>query len=179
MGSGAVEGGRATADCVGVLGISDVRRVPRSKISKEDARLAGYPSLAALLRELDRTRRCARSGGSRSIGPGRTRAARCARRPTCDAAELASLRGRLDRMDKASKHGPWTRETLALIAARPAVLAAELAESVGRERLPFKRDVRKLKELGLTESLERGYRLSPRGHAFLDAEEAAATGRLS
>jgi hypothetical protein len=32
----------------------------------------------------------------------------------------------------------------------------------------FKRDVRKLKELGLTESLEVGYRLSPRGAALLD-----------
>ena len=30
--------------------------------------------------------------------------------------------------------------------------AADLAESFGRERLDFKRDVRKLKELGLTES---------------------------
>jgi ribosomal protein S19E (S16A) len=30
--------------------------------------------------------------------------------------------------------------------------------------------VRKLKELGLTESLEVGYRLSPRGRALLDRE---------
>ena len=43
-----------------------------------------------------------------------------------------------------------------------------LAASVGREKLPFKRDVRKLKELGLTESLRVGYRLSPRGKALLE-----------
>ena len=54
-----------------------------------------------------------------------------------------------------------------LIEARPATLAADLATSVGRERAPFKNDVRKLKELGLTESLDVGYRLSPRGRAFL------------
>ena len=42
---------------------------------------------------------------------------------------------------------------------------------VGREKPPFKRDVRKLKELGLTESLERGYRLSPRGRAVLERME--------
>jgi len=30
--------------------------------------------------------------------------------------------------------------------------------------------VRKLKALELTESLERGYRISPRGRAFLDGE---------
>ena len=33
--------------------------------------------------------------------------------------------------------------------------------SVGREKMPFKLDVRKLKEMGLTESLVTGYRLSP------------------
>jgi hypothetical protein len=43
-----------------------------------------------------------------------------------------------------------------------------LAERFGRERLPFKADVRKLKALGLTESLEVGYRLSPRGRAYLE-----------
>jgi len=33
---------------------------------------------------------------------------------------------------------------------------------------PFKRRVRALKELGLTASLEIGYRLSPRGRQLLD-----------
>jgi hypothetical protein len=47
------------------------------------------------------------------------------------------------------------------------VRAEDLAHSVGREKQPFKLDVRKLKELGLTESLEIGYRLSPRGEAVL------------
>lgn len=37
------------------------------------------------------------------------------------------------------------------------------------EQRPFKANVRKLKELGLTESLEVGYRLSARGRALLDA----------
>ena len=56
---------------------------------------------------------------------------------------------------------------LALIADRPAVRAPDLAASLGRDTLTFKRDVRKLKELGLTESLEVGYRISPRGAALL------------
>jgi biotin operon repressor len=47
------------------------------------------------------------------------------------------------------------------------VRAADLAAGLGRERAAFKADVRKLKELGLTESLEVGYRLSPRGRALL------------
>jgi hypothetical protein len=47
------------------------------------------------------------------------------------------------------------------------VRAEDLARSVGREKMPFKLDVRKLKEMGLTESLLTGYRLSPRGEAVL------------
>ena len=70
-------------------------------------------------------------------------------------------------MDEASRHGPWTRAVLELIATKPEVRAEELAAEMGREKLPFKRDVRKLKELGLTESLNPGYRLSPRGKTVL------------
>ena len=47
------------------------------------------------------------------------------------------------------------------------MLSTTLAEKCGRERLPFKADVRKLKALGLTISHEVGYELSPRGQAYL------------
>ena len=75
--------------------------------------------------------------------------------------EMADLTRRLDRM------GDWSLETLELIEAHPARRAGDLADLLGRERLPFKADVRKLKRLGLTQSLEVGYRLSPRGEAYL------------
>lgn len=81
--------------------------------------------------------------------------------------EIAVLAARLDRLDRAASYGPWTREVLALIAANPARRAPDLAASLGRATQPFKRDVRKLKELGLTESLDVGYRVSPRGEALL------------
>lgn len=74
---------------------------------------------------------------------------------------------RLDRLDAASSHGPWTRTTLALIRDHPGLVSTTLAAMVDRERFAFKADVRKLKALGLTESLEVGYRLSPLGEAFL------------
>jgi hypothetical protein len=61
----------------------------------------------------------------------------------------------------------WALPYLQVIADRPGVRAPDLAESFGRETAGFKRDVRRLKELGLTESLEVGYRLSPRGLAVL------------
>ena len=75
---------------------------------------------------------------------------------------------RLDRLDAASPRGPWTRAVLAMIAARPAVRAPDLAATFDQETVVFKRNVRKLKELGLTESLDIGYRISPRGAALLE-----------
>jgi hypothetical protein len=83
------------------------------------------------------------------------------------AEELAELVQRLEAMDGRSKIGAWTLETLRAIEARPGVLAAKLARSLGRPRDEFKRDVRKLKNLGLTFSLEIGYRLTPKGEALL------------
>jgi hypothetical protein len=83
-----------------------------------------------------------------------------------DEEDVAEINRRLDRLDRASKHGPWTRQTLDLISEYPEVRAPDLAEMVGRETQPFKLDVRKLKNLGLTLSFNPGYRLSPRGEAF-------------
>jgi hypothetical protein len=152
---------------VGELAIDSVEPVERADITEADARRAGHAGLEALLAELDARGqaqiwrielRWAREDPRRSMRE----------RAELDDAELAGLSGRLERFDRASRHGPWTRETLELIASRPEVRAAELAASVGRETQPFKRDVRKLKELGLTESLERGYRLSPRGQALIE-----------
>jgi hypothetical protein len=82
--------------------------------------------------------------------------------------DVAAIDQRLERLDRASRFGPWTRDTLRLIAAKPAVRAGDLADEVGRELQPFKLDVRKLKNLGLTISLDVGYELSPRGRAYVD-----------
>ena len=62
---------------------------------------------------------------------------------------------------------------LAAIEQRPATRAPDLAESFGRDTAEFKVDVRKLKNLGLTLSLPVGYRLSPRGEAYLRATRPA------
>lgn len=81
--------------------------------------------------------------------------------------DVAGIRARLDRMDRSAPGGPWTRATLELIAEHPETRAPDLAAMLGRETQRFKRDVRKLKELGLTLSFNPGYRLSPRGEAYL------------
>lgn len=81
--------------------------------------------------------------------------------------DVRALDAKLDRLDRASSHGAWTMATLDLIGNRPHTRAPDLAEEMGRERDPFKIDVRKLKNLGLTRSFELGYELSPRGVAYL------------
>ena len=84
-------------------------------------------------------------------------------------ADVAELDRRLNRLDRAAAAGPWTMSVLAAIRDEPGRRAGDLAAAAGREMLPYKADVRKLKALGLTLSLPVGYRLSPRGQAYLRA----------
>ena len=79
---------------------------------------------------------------------------------------MADLDRRLSRMDRSGGRDPWTIATLTAIGENPGVPAATLA-AAAVERTTFKRDVRRLEDLGLTLSLTTGYRLSPRGESFL------------
>ncbi len=153
---------------VGVVEVTSVDRVPPSRLSAADARRSGAPSLAALrsLTENNPERPLWRVG-LRFAGAD-PRAVLREQLPSAD--ELEMIRASLDRLDRASSFGHWTRATLTAIDLNPAVRAPELAAGFGRETAEFKKDVRKLKELGLTESLDVGYRLSPRGVAVVDAE---------
>jgi hypothetical protein len=82
--------------------------------------------------------------------------------------DLQDLIVRLDRLDARSNGAPWTRRVLDLVHDHPARRAGDLCTMAGQDKMSFKLNVRKLKTLGLTESLEVGYRLSPRGVALLD-----------
>ncbi len=155
---------------VGVLEVLAVEPVAASRLTAADARGAGFPTVAAL--------RAAQTGSAQT-GSGRlyritVRLAgedpRIALRASAELSvdDRAAIAARLARLDSASRTGPWTTTVLALIAANEGVRAPDLAAALDRETQPFKRDVRKLKELGLTESLEVGYRISPRGRAYID-----------
>ncbi len=61
----------------------------------------------------------------------------------------------------------WTHPTLALIGENRGASSAILAEQLGRDRAELKKDVRKLKSLGLTNSLEVGYELTDRARSYL------------
>jgi hypothetical protein len=148
---------------VGVLEFTSVDPVEEAGLTADDARAAGFADLAALQRAQRGEGQLHRIG-VRLAGPDPRVALRAKRR--LSQADRAAIDARLARMDRASAHGPWTAAVLELIAGNPGVRAPDLAARMGRETLPFKRDVRKLKELGLTESLEVGYRVSPRGRAY-------------
>ena len=168
-----VRAGGTLKTAVGVLAIDSVEQVPPGVITEAEARRAGYPSRDALMAELD-----AREQGEiyrielRYAGPDPRIALRA--RAELSGEELAALRKKLDRLDGASPVGPWTLAVLRLIGRNPGVRAGDLASQFGQERAAFKVNVRKLKGLGLTESLEIGYRLSPRGRALLDSVEKEA-----
>lgn len=161
-----VKAGGTQRTAVGVIAFDMVEPVEREGITDAEAGAAGFADRDELLRFVDRR-------GSGTIYRIRLRVAgsdpRVALRESMpDEAQLREIERRLGRLDRASHHGPWTLAVLQTIHDQPEVRATDLAGQLGRERLPFKLDVRKLKELGLTESLPRGYRLSPRGLAALE-----------
>lgn len=159
----------------GVLAIVSVRVVDRDTLSEHDARKAGSPSLMHLLRALDKG-----AGeevyriGLRFAGEDPRIALRAARLDDPEARR--AMAARLRRMDDASAAGPWTRACLSLIQAHPARRAEDLAHMFGWEKKPFKTHIRRLKALGLTESLKVGYRLSPRGESVMELLSDAARG---
>jgi hypothetical protein len=159
--------GREYRSTVGRLAVGAVTEVDPTAITDADARRAGYERAAEAVADLrgDPGAPTYRLEIRYLAGPDPRDqlAADAALGP----AEVADIRRRLDRLDQHSTHGPWTAATLAAIGARPGVRAAELAAEFGRDLQPFKVDVRKLKNLGLTRSLRVGYELTARGRAYL------------
>lgn len=154
--------GSTLRTAVGVLTFNRVTTIDDGDITDDDLRRCGMSA-----RELQRS--LAGEGTLlrielRLTGPDPRIALRDAR-PRED--ELADVAARLARLDRASD-AAWTARYLQLIDDRPAVVSRELAEEVGADLPAFKRRVRRLKDLGLTESLDVGYRLSPRGRLVLD-----------
>lgn len=160
-----VRAGSRLRTAVGVLEVDAVSVVRR--LTGADARRAGYESVAALQADLDRGKPGETYRVQLHLSGPDPRVELRDRLPTPD--EVTVMVDRLRRLDRASTCGAWTTAVLQTIADRPAVRAPDLAASFDRDTQPFKIDVRKLKELGLTESLPVGYRLSPRGQAVLAA----------
>jgi hypothetical protein len=149
---------------VGVLEVMSVEVVDPGSLRVDDAIAAGLETVEDLLDSAGTRGETLYRIRLRHAGPDPRETLR---QSVPDDSELAEIQIRLDRLDASSGHGPWTGQTLRLIAENPGLRAEDLARAVGREKMPFKLSVRKLKELGLTESLTTGYRLSPRGESVL------------
>lgn len=159
---GAKAGG-STRTAAGVVRFGAVDIIDETALSERDALQAGFPNLAALQDMLDPD-----TGDPvyRVEILGIEADGRLALRDReLSDADWHMLAQKFARWDQ--KSPGYFPSILQAIAAHPGVVAAILAADAGVEKLKFKQDVRKLKELGLTESLDTGYRLSPRGEAAL------------
>ena len=156
-----VKAGGTLRTAAGVLAIDSVEPVELAALSEADIRAAGYASREALEGDLRP------AGDLHRIAfhvAGEDPRENLRENDTLDAADIAALKTHLEKLDRTS---PWTGSVLAMIVEKEGRTAAEMAERLGVEKLALKRKIRQLKELGLTESLAVGYRLSPRGHAFV------------
>ena len=160
----------------GSIEIVSVDAIEESQITESDARASGHASAAEVL---DSVRGNLRRGQDPSaqlyrvefrwLGAEVQPRERLAADDSLDDAELDEVLTKLERMDARAAIGPWTVQTLAAIDANPGRRAGDLASAQDRDTAKFKTDVRKLKALGLTTSLEVGYRLSPRGQRVFAA----------
>jgi hypothetical protein len=150
----------------GTVRVDDVAEYPGAyRVTVAQARAAGYPDAKTAQKELDR--RPAKHTYLISVSYlAPDERPELAADDRLAAADVDAITARLDRWDAAVEI-PWTREYLEMIGANETVRAPDLAARVGLEVPRFKRRVRQLKGLGLTISLDVGYRLSPRGRAYL------------
>jgi hypothetical protein len=142
----------------GLLAIDEVTPIDVTDVTDEDARRAGHDGAVEAIAAL-------RPDGQLY----RIRFHRLGDDPRIALRERDDLGDDLDALDRALARLPWALPYLRIIESRPGVVSTTLAEDAGIERQRFKTRVRRLKALGLTESLEVGYRLSPRGAAYLRA----------
>jgi hypothetical protein len=171
-----VRSGGTLLTAIGQLRIASVSAIADAAITEAEAGQAGYSSRQQLLQELNQ-----RSEGEiyriefGAIAPDPRVELRAS---VPDAADVVTIRRRLEQIDSRSTIGPWTERVLALVAEEAGVRAEILASRIGMEKLAFKSNVRKLKALGLTISLGTGYQLSPRGESVLASYRPGADGRL-
>ena len=122
---------------IGLVEATSVDEVAAEAISDRDAERAGAATREELLAGLARhPGRPVFRIALRFAGPDPRVALREQDEPSED--ERGKLVARLDRLDRASRHGPWTRATLTAIARRPATRAPELALELGLQTPAFK-----------------------------------------
>ncbi|MEU4670818.1 hypothetical protein AB0F91_23255 [Amycolatopsis sp. NPDC023774] len=153
---------------VDLIEVEHVDEVTVADLTDEDAVAAGYADVAELVSNLRGDESVPLYRVSFHVVRGGDPRDALAADAALSGSDVEAISVRLRRFDATGPDGPWTRAALEAIEANPGLRAGTLAEQLGwAELLVFKRSVRKLKDLGLTLSLEVGYRISPRGAAYL------------
>ena len=160
-------GGRYNLHPEGAIEVTAIDRVTLAEISAAQASAAGFKNRAALLELLGENA----SAGQlyrvqfTYLGPALVKIPDTS---GTTAVDTTRLREKLSAMDRRART-PWTPRLLQLLLDNPGVRAADLAPVMDWETPRLKSQVRKLKALGLTISLETGYEVSPRGQQILAA----------
>lgn len=161
---GAKVGGIYRLRGTGAVEVTGICAVRLAEVGAEDARRAGFADVAALT-------------GYLALAPDSVvtrvdfRLAAAEKLPRRPALSPQAIRVKLAKMDQRCAV-PWTQRVLALIGENPATRAADLAPTMGWQTQVFKANVRKLKALGLTQSLETGYRLTDLGTGIVGTRVA-------
>ena len=152
-----VKAGGTLQTRAGVLAIDSVEEIQPEDVTLDDAQRAGFTDVPSALAELRPEGQLYRV---RFHHLGADPRVQLRSQDDLDEREVAALVRSVRRM-------PYGAAILRIIGANPGVVSTELAPQLELERFSFKARVRRLKALGLTESLAVGYRLSPRGEALL------------
>lgn len=162
-----VKTGGTLRTALGVLAIEEVEPVTRQQITETDAKRAGSGSKASLLTKLN-----SRDEGTiyRIKLHYKSRDPRKELREDDDLSidELIRIAQKLEKIDQRSYSEPWTYTVLLGIRQHPGMRAGDLSVQLNVKKSWLKRNVRKLKEMGLTISLSPGYQLSPRGEVVVE-----------
>ena len=159
-----VKKGSTLKTAVGVINVLDVEPVDEASITVRDAASAGYDDVAVLLRDLSK-----RTGSIFKIKVkylSEDPRLELRERTQVSDDDLQKIKVKLERLDKT--RGPWVLRVLRLIKQYPERRAGDLADIMQMDKLDFKLNVRKLKNLGLTVSHEIGYSISPLGDIVMD-----------
>ncbi len=150
---------------IGELAVGVVEAATLEEITDTDARAAGFADRAEALAALS-----AGAGQLYRIGfrldredprKGLTLS------DDLDVQAVDLIRETLRDLDRRGRGPKWTDTYLRLVHLHAGVPAGELASMAAADKALLKRRMRLLKNLGLTESLDVGYRLSRRGRRFL------------